>query len=76
MLLLKLSNANIKFAAEKLTWGSYTVIKALATTRQVKLVDKHNFVQVALDKNYNKLRPLPKSSQSMQTMITYFLPIL
>ena len=36
MLFLARSNANIKFAAQKLTWRSYTVAKILPTTKLIK----------------------------------------
>lgn len=39
------------FIDQKLTWQSYLSIKALSTTRQVKLIDNKEFTKVALDKN-------------------------
>ena len=48
---LALSNADIKFDTESFTWKSYSATKALLTTRQVELIDKHNFAKAALDEN-------------------------
>ena len=46
---LKISNANIAFGKEILTWRSYTTSKALSTTKRVQLVDPKEFVIAALD---------------------------
>ena len=46
---LKISNANVAFGEEKLTWKSYTTNEALPTTKQVQLVDKKEFVITALN---------------------------
>ncbi len=51
ILFLVFSNADFQFAAEKLTWRSYTVAKALPTTSWVKLIDKREFAKAALDEN-------------------------
>ena len=48
---LALSNADIQFGAEKLTWRSYTVAEALPTARRVELIDKHEFAKAALGEN-------------------------
>ncbi len=49
---LSFSNANVKFVkSENLTWRSYTATEALSFTSSVKLINKKEFVQVALDKN-------------------------
>ena len=45
----KLSNADMSFSEGTLTWKSYTINKALSTTKQVQLVDPKEFVIVALD---------------------------
>ena len=49
MLFLKLSNANVSFGEETLTWKSSTTNKALPTTKRVQLVDPKEFVIAALD---------------------------
>ena len=49
MLFLKISNANVAFGEETLTWRSYTTNKALPTTKQVQLVDLKEFVIAMLD---------------------------
>ena len=46
---LTISNANIQFAAKKLTWRSYTAAKALPTTKRIELIDKKEFAKAALD---------------------------
>ena len=51
MLFLTLSNINIQFFEEKLTWKSYTTVKALLITKQVELINKKGFVKMVLDKN-------------------------
>lgn len=38
---LTLSNTDIQFGVEKLTWRSYTTTEALPTDRRVKLIYKH-----------------------------------
>ena len=49
MLFLKISNADVAFGEETLTWKSYTTNKALPTTKQVQLVNPKEFVIAALD---------------------------
>lgn len=49
MLFLTLNNVDIQFAQTKITWRSYTAIKALSTIKQVKLIDKKKFAKVALN---------------------------
>ena len=46
---LKLSNTDVSFSEEILTWKSYTTNKALPTTKRVQLVDPNKFVIAALD---------------------------
>lgn len=51
-----LSNLDVKFAIlEKLTWRSYTTVKALPTTNWVKLINKREFAKVASDENLKTL---------------------
>ena len=45
---LKLSNVDVSFGEETITWKSYTTNKALPTTKQVQLVDPKEFVIAAL----------------------------
>ena len=49
MLFLKISNADVVFGKETLTWKSYTINEALPTTEWVQLVDPKEFVIAALD---------------------------
>ena len=46
---LKISNANIAFDKETLTWRSYTTSEALPTTERVQLVNPKEFVIAALN---------------------------
>ena len=46
---LKISNADVSFGKGTLMWKTYTTNKALPTTKQVQIIDKKNFVIVALD---------------------------
>ena len=49
MLFLKISNKNVAFNEETLTWKSYTINKALPITKQVQLVNPKEFFIAALD---------------------------
>ncbi len=51
MSFLAFANANFQFGTEELTWKIYTIIEALPTTSQVKLIDKRKFAKAALDVN-------------------------
>ena len=46
---LTISNANIQFTQQKLTWRSYTIAKALPTTKQIEIIDRKKFAKAALD---------------------------
>ena len=46
---LKSRNAEILFDEETLTWRTYIINKALSTIKQVQIIDKKDFVIVALD---------------------------
>ncbi len=48
---LTLSNADFQFGAEKLTWRSYTIVKALLITSRVEFINKREFAKAALSKN-------------------------
>ena len=52
MFFLTLSNADVQFVKEELTWRTYTTAKALPTTKRVELIDKKEFAKAALDKNF------------------------
>ena len=49
MFFLKISNANMPFGERTLTWKSYTIHKALPTTKRIQLVDPKEFVIAVLD---------------------------
>ena len=49
MLFLKISNADVLFGEETLTWRIYTTNEALPTTERVQIVDPKEFVIAALD---------------------------
>ena len=44
-------DTNIWFAEKELTWRSYMTVKALPTTRRVKLINKKEFAAAAIDKD-------------------------
>ena len=46
---LTLSNADVQFVEEELTWRSYTTAEALSTTKRVELINKKEFVKARLD---------------------------
>ena len=48
---LTFSKVDIRFIERKLVWGIYTAAEALPTTRRVKIIDKREFVVVALNTN-------------------------
>ena len=43
------SNADVKFAAQKLTWRTYIIAEALPTTKQIELINKKEFAKAELD---------------------------
>ena len=49
MLFLKLSNADMLFGKKILIQRTYTINKALPTTKQVQIINKKDFIIVALD---------------------------
>ena len=52
ILFLILSSADIDFLGCELWWRTYTIKKALSTSKRVELVDKKKFVVVALNPEY------------------------
>ena len=48
---LKISNVDILFGEETLTWKTYTTNEALSTTKRVQIINKKDFVITALDIN-------------------------
>ena len=48
---LKLSNTDILFNKKIFTWRTYTTNKALSTTKQIKIIDKKNFVTATFNAN-------------------------
>ena len=51
ILFLTLSDANVQFREKELEWRSYTTIETLPTIKKVELIDKREFLFVALDEN-------------------------
>ena len=51
MLFLILNNVDIQFVEKELTWRSYTTTEALPTTKRIELINKKEFVKMALDEN-------------------------
>ena len=52
ILFFTLSGADINFSKKELQWRSYTIEKALLTTKRVELIEKKEFVVTALDLGY------------------------
>ena len=48
---LTLSNADVSFADNDLTWRTYTPDEALPTTKRVQIIDRKEFAKAALDPN-------------------------
>ena len=48
---LKISNADVSFGENTLTWKTYTTNKAVPTTKRVQIINKKDFVIAALDAN-------------------------
>lgn len=51
MFFLSLSNIDVKFGTKKLTWKRNTVVVIIPMVKQVKLINKYEFVKAALDKD-------------------------
>lgn len=52
---LALSKADIQFDTGSPTWRTYIAAEALPIARQVELIDKREFAEAALDKNFPDL---------------------
>ena len=53
MLFLLFNHAKVNFIkVGKLTWNSYIVVETLSITSLIELINKREFVKVALDKNF------------------------
>lgn len=50
MFFLALSNVDVKFDTRKWSLRKYIIAEAMPITKQVELIDKHEFVEVAFDK--------------------------
>ena len=64
---LKISNADVAFGEETLTWKSYTTNEALPTTERVQLVDSKEFVIAALDAD-SKIFVMPVTIRKQEEM--------
>lgn len=51
MSFLTFLDVNIWFAEKERIWKSYTIVKALPTTKKVELIDKREFAAVVMDEN-------------------------
>lgn len=71
MLFLTFSNADVLFVNKKLTKRPYIILKALPTTRQIKIIDKIEFAKVALDENI-KAFVVHVVSQSLSSKMTIY----
>ena len=52
MLFFVISSANVDFSGRELCWRTYTIKKALLTTRRIELVGKNEFTTTVLDPEY------------------------
>ena len=50
-LFLKFSNVDVSFGEGSFIWRIYIINKTLFTIKQVQIIDKKNFIIVALDAN-------------------------
>lgn len=50
---LLFSKSNGKFGAKKLTLRLYTAAETLPTVKRIELINKHEFIKIAFDKNAN-----------------------
>lgn len=55
MLFLTFLDANTRFIEKDLTWRSYRAVEALLTLKRVELIDRNNFVTVAINENLETL---------------------
>ena len=51
MSFFKISNTDVSFANKTLTWRSYSINKAFPITKQVRIINKTDFVIAAIDAN-------------------------
>ena len=82
MSFLIFSNVDVQFTQEELTWRSYTIAKALPTTKRVELINKKKFAKAALDENSKtfvvymaslNLAPAPRIYLDRVVQITFLL---
>lgn len=67
------NNVDIEFAElRKLTLKSYTTAKTLPITRRIKLIDKKNLTQVALDVNSETLVVYVSALQTIEGLFYLF----
>lgn len=51
MFFLSMTNENIKFNTEELTWRKSTIAEAMLIVKQVEFIIKFKFIKVILDKD-------------------------
>ena len=59
------------FDKKILTWRTYTTNKVLSTTKQVQIIDKKNFIIVALDANSETFM-MHMAIKEQEKMLVYF----
>lgn len=70
------NNIRILFTKKKLIWRSYTIVKALFTTKEIKLINKKEFAKVILDKgNINDICSNPKKIASSNDNLSFIISI-
>lgn len=73
ILSLNWSNVKINFLKLKLFWKTYTLIKTISRTKQVKLVDKKAFVVATLDLEKKTYIVPITSFNSFNLYVNYFV---
>ena len=68
---LKLCNADMSFSKKTLMWKTYTIKKALPTTKQVQIINKKDFVIAALNAN-NKIFVVHVAIRERERIPVYF----
>lgn len=66
---LTFSNADIKFAEQKLIWKTFTITESLSTIRKMEFIDKKMSVKPALDDNFKAFVIYMTSLSLMSMMI-------
>lgn len=75
MFYLAFSNTDIQFKVEKLTWRFFTTAKTLSTVRQMELINKHKFVNAALNENSKTFVIYIAALKALEPTVYFFDPL-